>query len=82
MINLSEQHGKEAPVTLGYGALLKSLDRSDITYKPFDFHAKCKGMRWENISELVNDLDLDSMGYTWVLDGDTVKEQKGAFRTK
>lgn len=81
-INLSEQHGKEGAVTMGYGELLASLDRKDVTYKPFDFHAKCKGMKWENISELTAELDFDGMGYTWVLDRDVVREQKGVFRSK
>jgi hypothetical protein len=67
---------------MGYGELLASLDRKDVTYKPFDFHAKCKGMKWENISELTAELDFDGMGYTWVLDRDVVREQKGVFRSK
>jgi hypothetical protein len=59
-----------------------SLDGTDTRYKDFDFHAKCHGMNWENISELVKELDFDSMGYLWTLQGDAIREQKGAFRTK
>lgn len=51
-------------------------------YKDFDFHAKCHGMNWENISELVAELDFGNMGYLWTLQGDAIREQKGAFRTK
>ena len=51
-------------------------------YKDFDFHAKCHGMNWENISELVAELDFGKMGYLWTLQGDAIREQKGAFRTK
>ncbi len=52
------------------------------SYKDFDFHAKCHGMKWENIAELVDDLDLSGMGYLWTLQGDAIREQTGVFRTK
>ncbi|OCF38942.1 inositol polyphosphate-5-phosphatase F [Kwoniella heveanensis CBS 569] len=81
IINLSEQEGKEAVVTNGYKELIDSLDRKDITYTGFDFHAKCHGMKWENISELVDSVDLNSMGYLWTLQGEAIREQNGAFRT-
>ncbi|KAL1412508.1 hypothetical protein Q8F55_000254 [Vanrija albida] len=80
-INLSEQKGIEAAVTNGYTELVDSLGRPDLTYIPWDFHAKCHGMKWENISELVNSLDFDSIGYLWALQGEAVQEQRGAFRT-
>lgn len=49
---------------------------------PFDFHAKCHGMAWENIGELVKGLDFDKMGYVWSLQGELLREQHGVFRTK
>ncbi|XAO27080.1 hypothetical protein I312_105922 [Cryptococcus bacillisporus CA1280] len=81
IINLSEQDGKEAVVTNGYQELVNSLQRDDLKYIGFDFHAKCHGMKWENIVELVDSLNLESMGYFWTLQGDVIREQKGAFRT-
>jgi hypothetical protein len=81
-VNLSEQTGKEGIVTNGYRDLVKELARPDVIYKDFDFHAKCKGMNWENISELVKELDFNEMGYLWTLQGDSIREQKGVFRTK
>ncbi|OWZ73355.1 hypothetical protein AYX14_01249 [Cryptococcus neoformans] len=81
IINLSEQDGKEAVVTNGYQELVNSLERDDIKYVGFDFHAKCHGMKWENIVELIDSLDFESMGYLWTLQGDAIREQKGAFRT-
>lgn len=82
IVNLSEQTGKEALVTNGYGELVESVERPDLTYVPFDFHAKCHGMKWENISELVKELDFSDMGYLWLLQGDEVRDQTGVFRTK
>ncbi|KAK4688765.1 phosphatidylinositol 4-phosphatase, partial [Tremellales sp. Uapishka_1] len=81
IVNLSEQTGKEGLVTNGYEELVKSLARKDVTYVGFDFHAKCKGMKWENIAELVEELDFNDMGYLWTLQGDAIREQQGAFRT-
>ncbi|EIW70203.1 hypothetical protein TREMEDRAFT_30281 [Tremella mesenterica DSM 1558] len=81
IVNLSEQVGKEAVVTNGYRQLVRSLERIDIKYEEFDFHAKCKGMKWENIAELVTKLDLSDMGYLWTLQGEVVRRQDGVFRT-
>ncbi|ORY31290.1 SacI homology domain-domain-containing protein [Naematelia encephala] len=92
IINLSEQIGREAPVTNGYRDLVEQLARKDVKYvslipqlmsryKDFDFHAKCHGMKWENIGELVEELDFGNMGYLWTLQGEGIREQSGAFRT-
>jgi len=56
--------------------------RADTRYVPFDFHAKCHGMKWENISELVEEVDFGKMGYFWSLANEPLREQVGAFRTK
>ncbi|TXT12958.1 hypothetical protein VHUM_01359 [Vanrija humicola] len=80
-INLSEQKGIEAAVTNGYTELVGSLGRPDLKYIPWDFHANCHGMKWEHISELINSLDFEGMGYLWALQGEAVQEQRGAFRT-
>ena len=55
---------------------------ADPRYTPFDFHAKCHGMKWENISELVEEVDFGKMGYFWSLANEPLREQVGAFRTK
>jgi hypothetical protein len=55
---------------------------ADISYVPFDFHAKCHGMKWEIISELVQELDFAKMGYFWSLSNEPLREQTGVFRTK
>ena len=55
---------------------------TNVSYEDFDFHAKCHGMKWENISELVDRLNLDGMGYLWTLQNDVIRDQTGAFRIK
>ncbi|BEJ10777.1 hypothetical protein CspHIS471_0101990 [Cutaneotrichosporon sp. HIS471] len=81
VVNLSEQHGREAAVTNGFTELVADLGRPDIHYVPFDFHEHCKGMNWANISDLISQLDFSAMGYLWCLEGDAVREQQGVFRT-
>ncbi|GMK56774.1 hypothetical protein CspeluHIS016_0306140 [Cutaneotrichosporon spelunceum] len=81
IVNLSEQHGREAAVTNGYTELVADLGRSDLHYVPFDFHEHCKGMNWANISDLISQLDFSKMGYLWSFEGDAVQEQQGVFRT-
>lgn len=39
-------------------------------------------MKWENISELVEEVDFGKMGYFWSLANEPLREQVGAFRTK
>lgn len=39
-------------------------------------------MNWANISDLIGQLDFANMGYHWSLEGETVQEQNGVFRTK
>ena len=39
-------------------------------------------MKWENISELVDSLNFNDMGYLWSLSGESIREQTGAYRTK
>lgn len=82
VVNLAEQSGKEGPLTESYARMVEMLERNDVKYESFDFHAKCHGMKWENISELVDQLDFESMGYMWTLQGEVMQSQHGIFRTK
>lgn len=69
-------------MTKAYEELVKGLERSDLTYVPFDFHAKCHGMKWDNITELIDELDFNAMGFLWSLQGEIVEEQQGVLRAK
>ncbi|KAI1794623.1 SacI homology domain-containing protein [Ganoderma leucocontextum] len=82
IINLAEQHGKEAQVTNAYGDYVKELDTEDTKYYAYDFHAETKGMKYENISKLVETVErtFESQGYFWISNNHIMSQQKGVFR--
>lgn len=82
IVNLAEQRGKEAPVANAYRDRVSELDWKDVLYKEYDFHAETKGMKYENISKLVSQLqrNFDSQGFFWASGGLVLSEQKSVFR--
>ncbi|TBU49147.1 SacI homology domain-containing protein [Dichomitus squalens] len=82
IINLAEQHGKEAQVTNAYGDYVKELDTDDIRYYAYDFHAETKGMKYEKISNLIETVErvFESQGYFWISNNHIMSQQKGVFR--
>jgi hypothetical protein len=81
-VNLAEVHGKEAVVTSAYREAVTDYNLADVQYVEFDFHAECKGMRYENISKLVNQLQrtFASQGFFWVSGSNVLSQQSGVFR--
>jgi hypothetical protein len=88
-VNLAEQHGKEGAITKAYKDAVKSLDTDKVQYRGFDFHEECKGMKFENVSKLIDELkdkEMQEMDCFWksVAEGqagETVySRQKSAFR--
>ncbi|KAI0672944.1 SacI homology domain-containing protein [Trametes maxima] len=82
IVNLAEQHGKEGQVTNAYGDYVKELSPKDVKYHAYDFHAETKGMKYENISKLIEELErtFESQGYFWVSNTLIMSKQKGVFR--
>ena len=90
MASLVEKHGNEAIVGGEYEKLMTLLNvsraselRKSIGFEWFDFHAICKGMKFENVSLLMEILDkkLDSFSHTIETDGKLVSKQNGVLRT-
>ncbi|KAF7294817.1 hypothetical protein MIND_01019600 [Mycena indigotica] len=81
-INLAEQHGKEAAITQGYREYATELADKNVTYHEYDFHTETKGMKYENISKLIDAMDrnFDHQGYLWISGDLTMSTQKGVFR--
>lgn len=87
-VNLAEQHGKEGAITKAYHDAVEQMNNPAVTYKAFDFHEECKGMRFERIALLIDDLkdaELQNMGYFWKssdVQGNEVvhRKQNGVFR--
>ncbi|ESK89839.1 hypothetical protein Moror_824 [Moniliophthora roreri MCA 2997] len=82
VVNLAEHHGKEGAITQAYREFMKELNNSDAQYHEYDFHTETRGMKYENISKLIQAMEktFDHQGYLWVSNGNIMSEQKGVFR--
>lgn len=82
IVNLAEQHGKEGMITNAYREYATKLDAKDVRYHEFDFHRETRGMKYENISKLTNQLErvFESQGFFWVSNNMLLSKQKGIFR--
>jgi hypothetical protein len=59
------------------------IDGKSLQLEWFDFHRECRGMKFENVSRLVERLKdtLSEFCYTIVADNDILQTQKGIIRT-
>ncbi|KAH8106812.1 SacI homology domain-containing protein [Cristinia sonorae] len=82
IVNLAEQQGREGAVTNAYGQYVKELGNPDIQYNDYDFHKETRGMKYENISHLIEKMEriFEAQGYLWVSNGSIMSHQKGVFR--
>ncbi|GLB34696.1 putative inositol phosphatase [Lyophyllum shimeji] len=82
VLNLAEQHGKEGAITEGYREYMRELDSTDARYCGYDFHTETRGMKYENISKLIESMDktFDAQGYLWISGNTVMSQQKGVFR--
>ena len=86
---LVEKHGNEAIVGDSYEQNMTRLNKSDdfstrlVGFEWFDFHAICRGMKFENVSLLIDALEdkLNAFGDTVTVDGKLLSKQKGVLRT-
>jgi hypothetical protein len=83
---LVDKHGPEFGIGEAYVEAVKELNASirpavDIYW--FDFHAECRGMKFENVDRLVKILQdkIDSFGETVVEKGIATQIQTGIIRT-
>jgi hypothetical protein len=91
VVNLVEKHGVEAPIGEMYERTVKRLNEeaSDeggtqkVEFEWFDFHAVCRGMKFENVSFLLQILgsQLENFGSSVSVDGRLQTQQKGVLRT-
>ncbi|KAH9484391.1 Phosphatidylinositide phosphatase SAC2 [Psilocybe cubensis] len=82
VVNLAEQAGKEGAITQAYRNYMHELNLKEATYCEYDFHTETKGMKYENISTLIESMErtFESQGYFWVSDNVVFSQQKGVFR--
>jgi hypothetical protein len=67
-VNLVNQKGHELPVKSAYEDVVRRLGNREIHYIYFDFHHECKGMRWDRVQLLIDQLEADlvKQGYCHV----------------
>lgn len=88
LVNLVEKHGIEAPLGEAYAQNVQAMNEEGggehIRLEWFDFHAACRGMKFENVTLLLESVaaTLEAFGSS-VVDGDgkLIQRQTGVLRT-
>lgn len=64
LVNLVNSSGYEKPVKEAYERALAALGNERVHYTYFDFHKECKGLRFDRVSVLIDQLheDLERQG--------------------
>ncbi|KAG9580749.1 glycoside hydrolase family 31 protein, partial [Aureobasidium melanogenum] len=87
--SLVDKHGTEAKIGESYEKHANDLNTSggvsgkQVGFHWFDFHTVCKGMKFENVSILMDTLRpaMKSFGWTVQQDGKLLSTQTGVLRT-
>ncbi|KAH8409727.1 hypothetical protein KR222_002853 [Zaprionus bogoriensis] len=82
IVNLVEQSGKEKLIGDSYAAHVIKYNNEHIIYVTFDFHDYCRGMRFENVSALIEAIgpEAGAMGFHWRDQRGMICNQKSVFR--
>ncbi|KAI9705698.1 MAG: hypothetical protein M1820_005108 [Bogoriella megaspora] len=88
-VSLVDKHGTENRIGEEYEKHANTfnddggVDGKSIGFTWFDFHNICRGMRFENVSVLIQEIGsrLSEYGWTVVQNDTTTKEQGGILRT-
>ena len=84
---LVDKHGTEASIGEAYEKAVQRLTEAGrlqgVSLDWFDFHAECRGMKFENVERLVQKLKdtIVEFGETVVVDGAVKIRQSGVIRT-
>ncbi|KAJ2999313.1 hypothetical protein NUW58_g30 [Xylaria curta] len=89
LVNLVERHGVEAIVGNEYEKNVEkyNAERSEgtkpLAFEWFDFHSACRGMKFENVSQLLNTLGkkIEKNGSSVESNGRVSRKQNGVLRT-
>ncbi|XP_030553911.1 phosphatidylinositide phosphatase SAC2 isoform X1 [Drosophila novamexicana] len=82
IVNLVEQSGKEKLIGDTYAEHVIKYSNEHIIYVTFDFHDYCRGMRFENVSALIDAVgpEAGAMGFHWRDQRGMICNQKSVFR--
>ncbi|OLN86413.1 Phosphatidylinositide phosphatase SAC2 [Colletotrichum chlorophyti] len=90
IVNLVEKHGVEATVGNQYEKTVERYNEEGakgedacVPFEWFDFHSACRGMKFENVSLLLDTLrdKLEAFGSTVEEAGSVTAKQQGVLRT-
>lgn len=87
IVNLVEKQGVEESIGRAFERNVERLNEEGscdvVPFEWFDFHHACRGMKFENVSDLLLLLKdkLEEWGSTVEQDGKVVSSQTGTFRT-
>ncbi|KAH8326677.1 hypothetical protein KR067_011777 [Drosophila pandora] len=82
IVNLVEQSGKEKLIGDAYAEHVIKYNNEKIIYVTFDFHDYCRGMRFENVSALIDAVgpETGAMGFHWRDQHGMLCNQMSVFR--
>ncbi|CAM1296239.1 INPP5F (predicted) [Pycnogonum litorale] len=82
IISLVEQLGREKVIADSYLHHIISYNNPKLTYVSFDFHEYCRGMKFENVSILIESIQdiIRETKYCWMDKQGMICEQQGTFR--
>ncbi|XP_049879957.1 phosphatidylinositol-3-phosphatase SAC1 isoform X2 [Pectinophora gossypiella] len=83
LLNLIDQRGNEEDLERGYRAAVAAAALPGVRYEPFDFHAECRGMRYDRLNVLIDRISHEQteFGYFMANGGSIMMQQTGVFRT-
>ncbi|KAI0479929.1 SacI homology domain-containing protein [Xylaria cf. heliscus] len=89
LVNLIERHGVEAIVGNEYEKNAEKYNQErpegtePLAFEWFDFHSACRGMKFENVSQLLDTLgdNIEKTGSTVELNSGVERKQNGILRT-
>ncbi|KAI0095508.1 SacI homology domain-containing protein [Daldinia grandis] len=89
LVNLVEKHGVEAIIGREYEKAAQKLNEQEaegsqsLAFEWFDFHSACRGMKFENVSLLLDILGkkIEETGSTVERNGQIERKQNGVLRT-
>lgn len=89
--SLIDKHGTEAKIGELYETHAKALNEDGgldgkgkpLDFQWFDFHNVCRGMRFENVSKLMDSIEpfMKSTGWVEIVDDQVKQKQTGVLRT-
>uniref|UniRef100_A0A8R1XZ05 SAC domain-containing protein n=1 Tax=Onchocerca volvulus TaxID=6282 RepID=A0A8R1XZ05_ONCVO len=84
IINLVEQRGREMQLAVSFLQHILHMNSPDVAYFTYDFHFRCRGLRFHKVAELISALSeqISTIGFCWVdKSGEIVRRQQGVIRT-